>query len=58
MGLGANNEITEVKEGSVSAQAGVEAGYILTHVNDECVSHQTVLVYFISLRSCPIQRVA
>eukprot|EP00730_Choanoeca_flexa_P004949 TRINITY_DN11846_c5_g1_i1.p1 TRINITY_DN11846_c5_g1~~TRINITY_DN11846_c5_g1_i1.p1 ORF type:complete len:1636 (+),score=587.46 TRINITY_DN11846_c5_g1_i1:537-4910(+) len=37
LGLGANNEITQSKEGSVAAKAGVELGYILTHVNDEPV---------------------
>jgi hypothetical protein len=38
LGLGANNEITQVAEGSVAALAGVDTGYILTHANGEPVS--------------------
>ena len=38
--MGANNEITQVAEGSVAAVAGVDTGYILTHANGEPVRKQ------------------
>lgn len=37
LGLGLNNEISQVADGSVAATAGVELGYILTHVNESPV---------------------